>query len=654
LNEYAIITYNKMKKTILSFFILIFCVFGSFAQEAYWRFENNWSDEKGNHNGASVKSAGFSTSSVLEGSYNASFNNSTGNRMVTSNFVDLSSGAVTISLGILFYNSSGTGLILTNKQTTGGKGFAIIIDKTNKRIVVTTNNGTSEESAYSANNSLTQSSWNHVVVRFMDINGAYSKIFVNGVQSGTDSIGLSGSAQSQYLVMGAYLDDNLTLYEYIDNVQVYKAALTGTQITNLYNNRMNNYTVTTSTVGVTGVSVSPTTASIAIGGTTALIANVTPTNATNKSVSWSSSNTSVATVSSSGVVTGVAAGSVTITVTTVDGARTATCAVTVTTSIVPVTSVSVSPTTASITTGSTTTLTATVLPTNATNKNVTWATSNSAVATMSSAGIVTGVTAGSATITVTTVDQGKTATCAVTVSGTATGDNLGNHTATLNIKLNDKWLSNDGGNEGIRIDNSGNVGIGISAPSSWLGGKILEIYDNLPVLKLNSSGTTSTICFTNDDITATPYLGEFHLNYIFNSTDALKSYLSFYGYTGGNVLTLIANGKVGIGTANPTERLTVNGKILATEVEVVSSIASDYVLEPDYKLMPLADLERYLKQNKNLPGIPSAAEFSKEGQNLAKTDDLLLRKIEELTLYILQQNKIIYDMKTEIEKLKRK
>ncbi len=85
-------------------------------------------------------------------------------------------------------------------------------------------------------------------------------------------------------------------------------------------------------VPVTGVTVSPTTASVATGATTTLTATVAPTNATNKNVTWSSSNTAVATVSAAGVVTGVAAGSATITVTTTDGSKTATCAVTVTSS----------------------------------------------------------------------------------------------------------------------------------------------------------------------------------------------------------------------------------------------------------------------------------------------------------------------------------
>ena len=83
-------------------------------------------------------------------------------------------------------------------------------------------------------------------------------------------------------------------------------------------------------VQVTGVTVSPSTASIAVGATQQLTPTVAPSNASIKSVTYSSSATGTATVSASGLITGVAAGSATITVTTVDGGETATCAVTVT------------------------------------------------------------------------------------------------------------------------------------------------------------------------------------------------------------------------------------------------------------------------------------------------------------------------------------
>lgn len=113
-------------------------------------------------------------------------------------------------------------------------------------------------------------------------------------------------------------------------------------------------------------------------------------------------------------------------------------------------------------------------------------------------------------------------------------------------------------------------------------------------------------------------------------------------------------GKVSIGTtiANSASALTVNGKILSTEVEVVSSITSDFVFEPEYELMPLTELEIFLKKNKHLPGIPSALEFKNKGQNLGDMQDLLLRKVEELTLYILKQDKMIKELKSEIEGMK--
>jgi hypothetical protein len=159
----------------------------------------------------------------------------------------------------------------------------------------------------------------------------------------------------------------------------------------------------------------PTTATVWIHLTTQLNATVSPANATNKAVNWSSSNTSVATVSATGIVSGLAAGSATITVTTVDGSFKGTCLVVVFDEGIAVTGVTMAPTTVTINVGATTQLTATVTPTNATNKSVTWTSSNTAVATVSSTGLVTGVATGSATITVKTVDQAKTATSSITV-----------------------------------------------------------------------------------------------------------------------------------------------------------------------------------------------------------------------------------------------
>ena len=173
--------------------------------------------------------------------------------------------------------------------------------------------------------------------------------------------------------------------------------------------------VSSSSIPVNGVSLNKVSLSMDVGNSQTLTASVSPSYATNKEVTWSSSNTSIATVSSSGVITAKAAGTATITVKTKDGGKTASCKVTVSASSVPVTGVSLNKTSLSMTVGNTQTLTATITPSNATNKEVTWSSSNTSVATVSSSGVVTAKAAGTATITVKTKDGSKTAKCSVTV-----------------------------------------------------------------------------------------------------------------------------------------------------------------------------------------------------------------------------------------------
>ena len=179
---------------------------------------------------------------------------------------------------------------------------------------------------------------------------------------------------------------------------------------------------TPSTVAVSSVSLDKTTASLKVGDSTTLTATINPSNATNKNVTWKTSNGNVATVSN-GKITAVGEGSAVITVTTEDGNKTATCSVTVkkvsTPTTVAVSSVSLDKTSVSLNVGNTTILTATVNPSNATNKNVTWKTSNEKVATVSN-GKITAIGEGIAVITVTTEDGNKTATCSVTVTKKST------------------------------------------------------------------------------------------------------------------------------------------------------------------------------------------------------------------------------------------
>ena len=161
---------------------------------------------------------------------------------------------------------------------------------------------------------------------------------------------------------------------------------------------------------VTSVTLNKTSASLKVGETVTLSATVGPDDATDKTVTWTTSDATVATVSN-GVVTAKKLGTATITAKA--GDKTATCSITVVAT--PVTSVTLNKTSASLKVGETVTLTATIGPDDATDKTVTWATSDATVATVSN-GVVTAKKLGTATITAKAGD--KTATCSITVVAT--------------------------------------------------------------------------------------------------------------------------------------------------------------------------------------------------------------------------------------------
>lgn len=118
--------------------------------------------------------------------------------------------------------------------------------------------------------------------------------------------------------------------------------------------------------------------------------------------------------------------------------------------------------------------------------------------------------------------------------------------------------------------------------------------------------------------------------------------------------------KIGIGTTNPDELLTVKGKIHTQEVRVdlKGAVAPDFVFEtyyngisnlkPSYTLLTLPEVEIYIKNHYHLPGIPSAKEIEEKGLSLKEMNLLLLEKIEELTLYTIQQQKEIEELKSQI------
>lgn len=172
-----------------------------------------------------------------------------------------------------------------------------------------------------------------------------------------------------------------------------------------------------SQVLVTSISLNKNSLSLAAGASETLTATVSPNNATNKSLSWVSSNANVAVVSQSGKVTAAGAGTCTVSAYSTDGSnKYASCSVTVTGGGASVTGVTLNKASIVLGTGETETLTATVIPSQAANKSVVWSSEDPLTATVSSSGVVTAVKVGTTNVTVMTVDGNKTASCSVTVT----------------------------------------------------------------------------------------------------------------------------------------------------------------------------------------------------------------------------------------------
>jgi hypothetical protein len=163
-----------------------------------------------------------------------------------------------------------------------------------------------------------------------------------------------------------------------------------------------------------------------------------------------------------------------------------------------------------------------------------------------------------------------------------------------------------------------------------------------------------------------PYVFNWHTGLTFSAHSAYGG-IRFYNqgypdmYGTGVLVMSITNNNVGIGTTNPDSKLTVNGTIHATEVKVTQTVPADYVfqkyytgkseLKPEYHLPTLTEVEKFTKDNHHLPNVPSAAEIKENGLLLGEMSNILLQKIEELTLYSIEQQKTIEKQTTVIEKL---
>lgn len=206
----------------------------------------------------------------------------------------------------------------------------------------------------------------------------------------------------------------------------------------------------------------------------------------------------------------------------------------------------------------------------------------------------------------------------------------------------------------MTLANGGNVGIGVSNPWARLDIRTTGTSSsdqNAINLQNPSSASYATVSMTLGS-------GAQSLSMISAQRAGNSMGSSMFFQTSdvsGNVhprLWINEQGKVGIGTLNPQAELAVNGDIYAKKVKVTQTGWADFVFHPNYKLLSLEDLHAFIKKNGHLPDVPSEKDILEGGQDIGTMNKILLQKVEELTLYILEQNEQTKKMSLEIEDLK--
>jgi hypothetical protein len=228
------------------------------------------------------------------------------------------------------------------------------------------------------------------------------------------------------------------------------------------------------------------------------------------------------------------------------------------------------------------------------------------------------------------------------------------------VYLEDGKLSSDGANKDMALQTNGTsrmtiqgatgfVGIGTTNPSVPLEvngdvkAKSLSLTDNLTAKSLTLSDDLAAKSLTlSDNLTAK--------SLTLSNNMAAKSLILSDNLT---AKSLTLSGNLGIGTNNPENKLDVNGTIRAKEINISTGWA-DFVFANDYQLPALNEVKRHIDEHKHLPGIPTETEVKENGVNLGEMQTKLLQKVEELTLYLIQQDHTIQELKAEIRDLKEK
>jgi hypothetical protein len=204
----------------------------------------------------------------------------------------------------------------------------------------------------------------------------------------------------------------------------------------------------------------------------------------------------------------------------------------------------------------------------------------------------------------------------------------------LNISFN--WRGESSTPRFFIKGSNGFVGVGTTNPTTAFEVKAVGMWDG--TIRANTNGPSQYSSFA--------LLENGTLRWALYNHPGNNSSLLFANSAGQDKMAITQDGKLGIGTISPDAKLTVKGNIHAEEVKVDLTVPGpDYVFEAQYNLPSLQEVENYIQQNKHLPEVPSAKEMEQNGINLSEMNMLLLKKVEELTLYVIELKKEVNELK---------
>lgn len=217
---------------------------------------------------------------------------------------------------------------------------------------------------------------------------------------------------------------------------------------------------------------------------------------------------------------------------------------------------------------------------------------------------------------------------------------------------NDFWIRDDNSANAYRfyINSTGNLGIGTTAPQARIhingtGQNGLFIQEPYPTMKLISTKANGRVWC------------------VYNGSDVNNNFRVYDQTSAIDRFNIDTSGNVGIGTTTPTCKLDVKGNIRAeeikvevvdaTDIKIKNDAWADYVFKDNYILKPLSEVESFIKENNHLPEVPSAKDIQKNGLDMSEMMATQMKKIEELTLHLIEQDKEITDLKLKFAQLEK-